>query len=577
MDGERFDAWTRQLDISRTRRGLLGAVLVALSGQVLEPEPVGARKRRQKRRRQSGSRCIDCADRAVTRSADLKGCDLTGRDLSAGNLRAADLAGACLQGANLAGADLRSADLEGADVRGANFTDANLDRADIRGWKASDAVFCRTTMPNGAINSGNCPPGAGNCIPLGDVCIPGLDDRCCGQGACLNATCQCPEPLHSCDGVCRECCADSDCGDATPHCCAGICRGCCENADCALGQRCQAKRCICDVLLCREAGGCCAGTVCDLDAARWSPQTTFGSGPGSGDDEFSGPFGVAIDADGRTVWVAERGNARISVWTYSGGRWANQTTFGSAGSGPNEFDTAIDVAASADGQTVWVADIQNHRISVWHKQGGVWSNQTTFGSGPGSEPSQFKFPEGVAVSNNGKTVWVADSGNARISVWTESGGSWSNQTTFGSKGSGPGEFSLPSDVAVSGDGRTAWVTDAGLDRVSIWTESGGVWSFQTTFGSTGSGPGRLDNPGYLHVSANGLTVWVSELNNNRVSVWKKSGSDWVNETTFGSRGSDPNEFDAPNGVVASANGRTVWVADTGNQRISIWESDCPSS
>jgi DNA-binding beta-propeller fold protein YncE len=41
------------------------------------------------------------------------------------------------------------------------------------------------------------------------------------------------------------------------------------------------------------------------------------------------------------------------------------TTFGSQGSGPNQFQYLAGVAVAADEQTVWVADQFNNRVSVW--------------------------------------------------------------------------------------------------------------------------------------------------------------------------------------------------------------------
>ncbi len=348
MDPQRFDAIARALDTRRSRRGALGGVLGALGVLGLSSDLAAAgkdqRQRKRKRRPKDNRRCIDCADRPLTRGADLKGCDLSGRDLSGADLRSADLDGACLQRANLTGAELRSADFEGADVRGANFTDANLDRADIRGWKAAGAIFCRTTMPGGELHTANCLPGGGACITVGDLCVPGIDDRCCGQGTCTGGTCQCPEPLTNCEGVCRECC---------------------NNADCAEGQRCRAGQCVCSVAACQAAGGCCVGKTCDLDAAQWSPQTSFGQG------FILAPRGVAVSGDEKTIWVSDGGSSNIQVWTESGGSWRQETEFGNFG---------IDVAVSADGRTVWVVEQDQSRISVWTKSGGAWSQETTFGS-----------------------------------------------------------------------------------------------------------------------------------------------------------------------------------------------------
>jgi hypothetical protein len=45
--------------------------------------------------------------------------------------------------------------------------------------------------------------------------------------------------------------------------------------------------------------------------------------------------------------------------------WANLTTFGGYGYGPSQFIFPTGVAVAPDGQTAWVADLTNHRVSVW--------------------------------------------------------------------------------------------------------------------------------------------------------------------------------------------------------------------
>jgi len=69
------------------------------------------------------------------------GCDLSGADLSGANLVGADLVGADLTEANLTEVDLTNANLSGA-----NLSEANL----------YDVVFCRTRMPDGSIEDGDC-------------------------------------------------------------------------------------------------------------------------------------------------------------------------------------------------------------------------------------------------------------------------------------------------------------------------------------------------------------------------------------------------------------------------------------
>jgi DNA-binding beta-propeller fold protein YncE len=185
---------------------------------------------------------------------------------------------------------------------------------------------------------------------------------------------------------------------------------------------------------------------------------------------------------------------------------------------------------SADGLTAWIADTFNHRISVWTRSSAnstVWGNPTTFGT-KGTGPSNFDSPYGVAVSADGLTAWIADQGNSRFSVWTRPSAestAWTNQTTFGTRGSGPSNFASPTGVAVSADGLTAWISDQSYNRISVWTRpSAGstAWTNQTTFGTQGSGPSNFLYPSGVAVSADGLTAWIADIYNNRMSVWTLS-------------------------------------------------------
>jgi tripartite motif-containing protein 71 len=308
----------------------------------------------------------------------------------------------------------------------------------------------------------------------------------------------------------------------------------------------------------------------------WQNQTTFGTS-GTGKREFDSPTGVAIAPDGLTAWVADQGNHRVSIWANSGGVWDSINEFGSgSGSTDDQFDIPTGVAVSTDGKTAWVADSGNHRVSVWVISGIVWTNLTTFGTF-GSGQARFNLPRGVAVSADGKTAWVADQGNHRISVWTNAGGGWNPLTTFGGFGSGLGQLNNPQAVAIAPDGLTAWVADSSNNRVSIWTNAGGTWTNAATFGTSGTGPSHFNNPRGVAVAGDGQTVWVVDGFNHRVSVWTNSGGTWTHLTTFGSgQGSGTNQFNLPFGVTVAGDGQTVWVADSSNDRISIWARTCPA-
>jgi DNA-binding beta-propeller fold protein YncE len=365
--------------------------------------------------------------------------------------------------------------------------------------------------------------------------------------------------------------------------------GCGGGAACRDGRTCCAGACTnvqTDNANCGRCGNvCAAGTRCCAGACvtpAWGNRTTFGSA-GTDPNQFRDPRAVAVAPDGQTAWVADQFNQRVAVWTRTGPTtWANLTTFGSGpGSDANQFSSPLGVAVTPDGQTVWVAEQNNHRFSVWTKSGPTtWANQGTFGSGPGSDASQFNVPQGVAVSADGQTAWIAELANNRVSVWTKTGATtWANLTTFGSSGSEPSQFDEPFGVAVSADGQTAWVADRGNHRVSIWTKSGPTtWANVTTFGGgPGTGASQFNEPSRVAVTPDEQTVWVADTQNDRVSVWTKTGATtWANLTTFGSNGSEPSQFNLTMGVAVAPDGQTVWVADYGNDRVSVWETSCPA-
>ena len=74
-------------------------------------------------------------------------------------------------------------------------------------------------------------------------------------------------------------------------------------------------------------------------------------------------------------------------------------------------------------------------------------------------------PYGIAVGSGGN-IYVADTGNNRVQVFDPSG---VFQSTFGSFGSGNGQFSDPYGIAV-GSGGNIYVADTGNSRVQVFSQ-----------------------------------------------------------------------------------------------------------
>ncbi|TMA57524.1 MAG: hypothetical protein E6J75_07440, partial [Deltaproteobacteria bacterium] len=84
-------------------------------------------------------------------------------------------------------------------------------------------------------------------------------------------------------------------------------------------------------------------------------------------------------------------------------------------------------------------------------------------------------------------------------------------TNWGSLGSGDGEFSQPSGVAVDGSGNV-FVADTGNNRIQEFTNTG---TFLAKWGTTGSGDGEFFAPYGVGVDTSG-NIFVADTNNNRI-------------------------------------------------------------
>jgi DNA-binding beta-propeller fold protein YncE len=76
------------------------------------------------------------------------------------------------------------------------------------------------------------------------------------------------------------------------------------------------------------------------------------------------------------------------------------------------------------------------------------------------------------------------------------------QSSFGSAGSGSGQFAHPAGSAVDASGNL-WVVDQNNDRVEKFSAGG---EYLTKFGSAGSGNGQFNGPETLAIDAKG-NIW----------------------------------------------------------------------
>ena len=196
------------------------------------------------------------------------------------------------------------------------------------------------------------------------------------------------------------------------------------------------------------------------------------------------------------------------------------------------------------------------RVAVCDANDEYYGSFGDFGSGSG----QFTWPSAIAVGPN-TNVYVADEYLQKIMIFSSDG---EFMDEWGTAGSRPGELDTPSGLAVDGEGNLM-VSDTYNHRVQVFTAEG---TFIRTFGREGSGDGELNMPWRLSIGPDS-NVYVADWGNDRVSIFTQEG-DFV--ASYGESGTGDGQFTKPADVVADKNGN-IYVCDWGNERVQVLDSE----
>jgi DNA-binding beta-propeller fold protein YncE len=265
---------------------------------------------------------------------------------------------------------------------------------------------------------------------------------------------------------------------------------------------------------------------------------------GFGVGEFSYPRAIAASRDG-LVYVADK-TGRIQRFD-ADGRWQLQWFM-------PEYKAGKPTGLTVDPQgRVFAADTHYHRVIVFDRDGNRIGQFGTQGRGPG----QFELPTKVAIDRDGFLYVGEYGGNDRISKFTPD---WKFVSSFGGPDSGPAALSRPSGM-VFDEQQVLWVADACNHRICRFDDSG---RFLGSFGVLGKNAGQLCYPYDIELFSDG-TLLVSEYGNNRLQRFDRSGRSLG---TWGSAGRKPGQLACPWSAAIGPRQR-VYVVDSNNNRVQI--------
>jgi sugar lactone lactonase YvrE len=194
----------------------------------------------------------------------------------------------------------------------------------------------------------------------------------------------------------------------------------------------------------------------------------------------------------------------------------------------------------------------------------------TYGTGNG----QFNTPRDVAVDGS-SNIYVADAANSRIEAFSPTGVFlWS----AGGAGKLASNLNVPIGLSYDATTNEILVADTGHSLIKAYAAVGGAEGFAAGTYIWKSPTGILKSPREVRRGPDG-EIWVADYHNQKVEAFQctctSSSTGWntTPNKVIGdglANGHGNGEVNAPYNIAFSPNGQIGYVSDTGNERIGVF-------
>ncbi|CAF0925354.1 unnamed protein product [Adineta steineri] len=221
--------------------------------------------------------------------------------------------------------------------------------------------------------------------------------------------------------------------------------------------------------------------------------------------------------------------------------------------------------------TLYIADWSNHRVQKYLRNSSF--GQTVAGQATGSYNTTSSFlyyPGDVAVDWN-SNVYVADTFNNRIQLWTNGSSSGMTVAGTGSIGNGSNELARPYALTRDPNTGTLYISDTFNNRVMCYLS--GALSGSIVAGGLGSGTNntQLSSPFGIYFDSLSNSLIIANGNANNIVRWTLGASSWtlLAGNANGMSGNTSTEFNIPMDVTLDPMGN-MYVVERLNHRIQFF-------
>ncbi len=258
---------------------------------------------------------------------------------------------------------------------------------------------------------------------------------------------------------------------------------------------------------------------------------------------FDLPTGITADATGNLYVKDGNHNCQADKFDSKGNSLLQFGACSTYGIGPGIFDNTGKIAADSSGN-LWVTSPDFYYMQKYDSAGNylaiVCMTNVGVPACPVTNPSPVQ-PMGVASDSAGN-IYLTNvyplPGGYNVVKFNSAG---TYVSTFGSSGSGNGQFNDPEGIAIDKSGNI-YVADSRNNRIQRFDANG---NYLSQFGSAGSGNGQFSYPVGIAFDSTG-NIYITDVGNNRVQKFDANGN-YLSQ--FGSYGGGNGQFFAPYGVV----------------------------